>query len=453
MAFVLKDRVKETTSTSGTGSVTLLGAVQGFQGFSAIGDGNTTYYTIAGVAEWEVGVGTYSAGILSRDTVLASSANGDKVAFSSGVKDVFCTLPASTPVLADNYPITGAINTSSPNDTVNVASLTANVSTTNGDLVLLPKGTGALLADIPDSASTGGDKRGTRAVDWQMTRSSSSQVASGLGSVIGGGSSNTASGSYSSVGGGFTNRAAGSFSYVGGGTFNTALGNYSVIAGGQSNADLTGVTNATIGGGYLNRVYGNYSFVGGGNQNTASVTGSAIVAGLSNAANGIYSFVAGGAYGTARGVTGMHVFPACNAPIAASIGVSQAALLLVGGQTTDATPTVLCSNSSAASVNNQLVLPNNSAMYFSARVVACVTGGGNSKSWNFSGLIKRGSGAASTTIVGSSGGGTHEDAGASTWDVALSADTTNGGLAVTVTGQAATTIRWVCKIETTEVTY
>lgn len=453
MAFVLKDRVKETTSTSGTGSITLLGAVQGFQGFSAIGDGNTTYYTIAGVAEWEVGIGTYSAGVLSRDTVLASSANGDKVAFSSGVKDVFCTLPASTPVLADNYPITGAINTSSPNGTVNVASLTANVSTTNGDLVLLPKGTGALLADIPDSASTGGDKRGTRAVDWQMTRSSSSQVASGLGSVIGGGSSNTASGSYSSVGGGLTNRAAGSYSYVGGGTFNTALGNYNVIAGGQSNADLTGVAYATIGGGYLNRAYGDYSFVGGGNQNIASVPGSAIAGGRYNATTGLYSFIGAGAYGTTRGVAGMHVFPACDAPIETKNGVSQAGLLVLGVETTDATPTVLCANSFTASIYNQLVLPNNSAMYFSARVVACVTGGGNSKSWNFSGLIKRGVGAASTTIVGSSGGGTHEDAGASAWDVALSADTTLGALAVTATGQASTTIRWVCKIETTEVTY
>lgn len=453
MAFVLKDRVKETTSTSGTGSVTLAGAVQGFQGFSSVGDGNTTYYTIAGVAEWEVGIGTYSAGVLSRDTVLGSSANGDKVAFSSGIKDVFCTLPAVKAVVSDDYPMNGATSTSSPNDTVNVASITPEVSSTNGDIAIVPKGSGALLGQVPTNTSAGGNKRGTRAVDWQMSRSSASQVASGIGSVIGGGSANTAAGSYSAVNGGLGNRATGSYAFIGGGYLHSVVGNYNCVAGGESNADVSGITHATIGGGYLNRIYGNYSFVGGGNQNTASVTGSAIVAGRNNAANGIYSFVAGGAYGTTRGVTGMHVFPACDAPIAASVGVSQGSLLILGRQTTDATPTVLCSNSSAASFNNQLVLPNNSAMYFSARVVACVTGGGNSKSWNFSGLIKRGSGAASTTIVGSSGGGTHEDAGASTWDVALSADTTNGGLAVTATGQASTTIRWVCKIETTEVTY
>lgn len=98
MAFVLADRVKETTTTTGTGTVTLAGAATGFQSFSAIGNGNNTYYTIAGqgTSEWEVGIGTYtSAGAtLSRDTVLSSSAGGSKVSFSAGTKDVFVTYPA-----------------------------------------------------------------------------------------------------------------------------------------------------------------------------------------------------------------------------------------------------------------------------------------------------------------------------------------------------------------------
>ena len=78
MALVFKDRVRETTTTTGTGTVTLAGAVTGFQTFSAIGDGNTTYYTIALGTEWEVGVGTYTSSgtTLSRDTVLASSNSG-----------------------------------------------------------------------------------------------------------------------------------------------------------------------------------------------------------------------------------------------------------------------------------------------------------------------------------------------------------------------------------------
>ena len=108
MAFVLADRVKETTTTTGTGTVTLAGASTGFQSFSAIGNGNNTYYTIAGqgTAEWEVGIGTYTSSgtTLSRDTVLASSNAGSLVNFSSGTKDVFVTQPAETTVVSSNNP-------------------------------------------------------------------------------------------------------------------------------------------------------------------------------------------------------------------------------------------------------------------------------------------------------------------------------------------------------------
>jgi hypothetical protein len=105
MAFVLKDRVKESTTTVGTGSVVLTGAATGFQSFSAIGDGNNTYYTIAGqgTSEWEVGIGTYTSSTtsLSRDTVLASSNSGSLVSFSAGTKDVFVTYPAPQAVYED----------------------------------------------------------------------------------------------------------------------------------------------------------------------------------------------------------------------------------------------------------------------------------------------------------------------------------------------------------------
>ena len=98
MAFVVADRVKETTTTTGTGAVTLDGASIGYQSFAAIGNGNTTYYTIAaqGISEWEVGIGTYtlSGTTLSRNTVLSSSNSGALVNFSAGTKDVFVTYPA-----------------------------------------------------------------------------------------------------------------------------------------------------------------------------------------------------------------------------------------------------------------------------------------------------------------------------------------------------------------------
>lgn len=98
MALVLADRVKETTTTTGTGAVTLLGASPGFQSFSVVGNANTTYYCISEQAgsAWEVGIGTYtSAGtVLSRDTVLSSSNAGALVSFGAGTKDVFVTYPS-----------------------------------------------------------------------------------------------------------------------------------------------------------------------------------------------------------------------------------------------------------------------------------------------------------------------------------------------------------------------
>lgn len=102
MALVMKDRVRETSTSGGTGALTLSGAVAGYQAFSAIGDGNATYYTIADAyGSWEVGIGTYTASgtSLSRDVVLSSSNAGSLVDFLVGpIKDVFCTYPAERAV-------------------------------------------------------------------------------------------------------------------------------------------------------------------------------------------------------------------------------------------------------------------------------------------------------------------------------------------------------------------
>ena len=97
MALILKDRVKETTTTAGLGTLTLAGSADTFEPFSTLGNGNTTYYAIVaqGNDNWEVGVGTVGAGTLSRDTVLASSSANAKVDFPAGTKDVFVTLPAA----------------------------------------------------------------------------------------------------------------------------------------------------------------------------------------------------------------------------------------------------------------------------------------------------------------------------------------------------------------------
>lgn len=102
MALVLADRVKETTSTTGTGTITLAGAAVGFRSFSAIGNGNTTYYAIVDntTGAWEVGVGTYTSSgtTLARTTILSSSNSNNAVDFAAGSKDVFVTYPSEKSV-------------------------------------------------------------------------------------------------------------------------------------------------------------------------------------------------------------------------------------------------------------------------------------------------------------------------------------------------------------------
>ena len=147
MALVLKDRVKETTTTTGTGTITLAGAVSGFQSFSAIGNGNSTYYVIADPAtgDWEVGIGTYTSSgtTLSRTTVLSSSNAGSLVTFAAGVKDVFVSYPSSRSVYLDSAgsAVTvldiGTLGTSTAN--ITTANITAGTITTapvnNTDIV------------------------------------------------------------------------------------------------------------------------------------------------------------------------------------------------------------------------------------------------------------------------------------------------------------------------------
>ena len=105
MAFVINDRVKETSATTGLGTFTLDGAVTGFETFSsAIGNTSLTYYTIhtQNAAQFEVGIGTVGAGTLARTTIISSSNSDAAVDFSAGTKDVFCTMPASKVAYIDN---------------------------------------------------------------------------------------------------------------------------------------------------------------------------------------------------------------------------------------------------------------------------------------------------------------------------------------------------------------
>jgi hypothetical protein len=263
---------------------------------------------------------------------------------------------------------------------------------TNTPLVLTPLGTGALQAQKTDSTATGGNARGANATDWQTLRTAATQVANGAQATIGGGTGNTASGGQSTVAGGSTHIASGQLS--------------SIV---------------------------------GGNLNTASA---------------LVSSVLGGQRGTTRAIVGNAVIPAHASPFGAGSGLIQSAILLLGRQTTDATATVITSDANAAAATNQVALPINSAYFFKGEVIAGVTAAGDTKGWSIEGVIKRATTAASTALVGTpTVTSLYGDAGASTWSVAVTADTTNAALKITVTGQASTTIRWVAQIRTTEMTY
>ena len=103
MALVLADRIKETTTTTGSGTYTLAGAVAGFEPFTTIGNGNTTYYACTLGSDFEVGIGTYTASgtTLARTTILQSTNNDNAVDWGVGEKTIFCTQPAEKAVFLD----------------------------------------------------------------------------------------------------------------------------------------------------------------------------------------------------------------------------------------------------------------------------------------------------------------------------------------------------------------
>ena len=146
MALVVKDRVKSSTTTTGTGTITLGAAAAGFQAFSVIGNGNTTYYTIVDTVNgtWEVGIGTYTSSgtTLSRDSVLDSSNSGSLVSFAAGSKDVFVAYPAERAVIGGMGYVENAatISVSSTINAGNNAVSSGPVTINSGITVTVPSG-------------------------------------------------------------------------------------------------------------------------------------------------------------------------------------------------------------------------------------------------------------------------------------------------------------------------
>jgi collagen type VII alpha len=162
MALVVADRVQETSTTSGTGTLTLAGAVSGFQTFStAIGNGNTTFYTIYDPTayDWEVGIGTVGAGTLARTTVLSNSAGTTSpISFASNAKFVFCTYPAEKSINYDANGVATIGSTLGYSDTGIIASFASTVAGYN-QVVLQNKSTATNAStnfNVSNDAGTAG---------------------------------------------------------------------------------------------------------------------------------------------------------------------------------------------------------------------------------------------------------------------------------------------------------
>jgi len=404
-ALTKTDDTNVTLTLGGSPTTALLAATSitaGWTGQLSVARGGTGLGTTPTNGQLLIGNGT--------NYTLAAITAGSGISITNGAGSITI---AATGTALSNW--TEGVSTSSPNATVPVVYFTATNAATNVDAAILPKGTGAFTLAIADGTATGGNKRGTYAVDLQLSRVAATNVASGNYSFTAG-YGNTTSGIYS----------------VAVGYINVSTSDTSICLG--ANNTSSGVVSVAIG--YFNTASASYSTSIGGRNNTASGTDSVVV---------------GGSYGTTRSAYG---FAYGGNPIATTSGASQLRKFILGRQTTDTTATVLAANTSAASSSNQVNLANNSAFFFKGTVIANVTGGGNTKGWTIEGVIKRGANAASTALVGTpTVTSSYAESGASTWSVAVTADTTNGCLAVTVTGQASTTIRWVASIETTEVTF
>jgi hypothetical protein len=340
-----------------------------------------------------------------------------------------------------------AESTASPNATVNVDSITAAAPSPNADLALVPKGAGALTAAVADGTMTSGNKRGNNATDWQRVRSNATEVASGLSSVISGGSGNTSSNQHTTVGGGTGNTATGQRATIAGGWANSATNTRATIGGGDTNTASSGST--TIAGGYSSTATATYATVGGGWGNNATALSSTVSGGTGSTASGYYATVPGGVNAVAA-TWGKFAYAGGRF---ATSGDAQYGLTILRGMTTILGTAQLTADGAAAGLGNVVNLAANRAFLLTINLVASDTAVTHTVGLVavYSVLIRCGAAAANTVVVDQTQHTLLADASILDAVITVSADTDYGGLNLTVTGSATTDLRWVATVQSAEV--
>jgi hypothetical protein len=470
----LVNRAKVSTATTGTGTITLGAAESGYQTFADAGvvDANVVRYVIEDGTAWEIGSGTYTASGTTMSRTLGESSTGALLSLT-GAAVVFVSATADdlAPVL-ELY----AENPSSPTapsatGTNAVAIGNDSEATSNESHAF---GTHAISHGVRAVALSYSHAGGTDSFAAAIGSSSTTLGANGANSVsIGKGSLAAASRSIS-LGYFATVAAAGNSAAAIGNSYASGTDSFAAaIANNTSSYGATGANSVAIGN--LAKASGNQSTAIG---DTAQATGLNSICIGDAVASGRGSIVIDGeGSGTHSGLRGVNIGYSSSGTADYSVvfgfsaddqgvksrfafsgstfnndGDSQQGMFPLRLATTDATPAALTTDDGAASTNNQIILPNNSAYAFHGTIVARqqASGGTACAAWKVEGLIRREANAGTTVLVNSA---TTILDNTPAWGMVLSADTTNGGLKIEVTGAAATNIRWVSTINTSEVTY
>lgn len=337
-----------------------------------------------------------------------------------------------------------------PNTSVPVLRIVAYGGESHLDAALVPKGQGATLNCVPDSTPTGGNKRGQYVTDFQRARSNANQIALGNYSAILGGKDNRAEGLYSAILGGLNNRVYSNYGTVVAGTNNQVSINatYSGILAGQNNSITS--AHAVIGGGSSNAITGAGAAVLGGTLNGANGENSAILGGSTNGLDGALSSCLGGQGAYDRSVIGAQVW---GGAVSGGGGALQRANYLLAALTSTNTPTLLTTDNGTyggSLTPNTLVMQDNSVYFLNVRILARNLSTGLVLSWMGDLVFKRGTGVAAVTRMGATS--LTQIAGDTSMTVpTVTADTTLGGIKVTVTGANSVNIQWLCHIETLEI--